>query len=40
MSFHAGKPGLWIAPGKALAGAVQVLDIGIPRGAPAEAWAA
>ncbi len=39
VSFHAGKPGLWIAPGKMLAGAVRVVDIGIPRGAPAQAWA-
>ncbi len=29
-SFHAGKPGLWIAPGKAHAGDVTVIDIGIP----------
>ena len=39
VSFHAGKPGLWIAPGKTLAGTVHVIDIGIPRGAPAGAWA-
>ncbi len=37
VTFHAAKPGLWIAPGKAHAGEVQVLDIGIPRGAPAGA---
>ena len=37
VTFHAGKPGLWIAPGKQHAGAVEVLDIGIPRGAPAGA---
>lgn len=37
VTFHAAKPGLWIAPGKARAGAVQVIDIGIPRGAPAPA---
>ena len=36
-TFHRAKPGLWIAPGKALAGAVSVIDIGIPRGAPGEA---
>jgi NAD(P)H-hydrate epimerase len=30
VSFHAGKPGLWIAPGKASAGTVRVVDIGIP----------
>jgi NAD(P)H-hydrate epimerase len=35
VTFHAGKPGLWIRPGKAHAGEVQVIDIGIPRGAPA-----
>jgi hydroxyethylthiazole kinase-like uncharacterized protein yjeF len=33
-TFHAGKPGLWIAPGKSHAGAVEVIDIGIPAGAP------
>jgi NAD(P)H-hydrate epimerase len=37
VTFHAGKPGLWIRPGKAFAGEVQKLDIGIPRGAPAAA---
>jgi NAD(P)H-hydrate epimerase len=36
-TFHAAKPGLWIAPGKAHAGDVQVIDIGIPSGGPAEA---
>jgi ADP-dependent NAD(P)H-hydrate dehydratase / NAD(P)H-hydrate epimerase len=35
-TFHAGKPGLWIAPGKAHAGEVTVIDIGIPPGGPAE----
>ncbi|HEX3511465.1 MAG TPA: NAD(P)H-hydrate dehydratase [Solirubrobacteraceae bacterium] len=34
VTFHAGKPGLWIAPGKARAGTVHTADIGIPRGAP------
>ncbi len=34
VTFHAAKPGLWIHPGKAHAGEVRVLDIGIPRGAP------
>jgi ADP-dependent NAD(P)H-hydrate dehydratase / NAD(P)H-hydrate epimerase len=34
VSFHAGKPGLWIHPGKEHAGSVEVVDIGIPRGAP------
>ncbi len=29
-TFHAGKPGLWIHPGKAHAGTVHVVDIGIP----------
>jgi hydroxyethylthiazole kinase-like uncharacterized protein yjeF len=34
VTFHAGKPGLWIAPGKAHAGKVERVEIGIPRGAP------
>jgi ADP-dependent NAD(P)H-hydrate dehydratase / NAD(P)H-hydrate epimerase len=38
-TFHRAKPGLWIAPGKAHAGAVAVIDIGIPAGAPGEAGA-
>lgn len=29
-TFHAGKPGLWIAPGKRHAGDVSVIEIGIP----------
>ncbi len=29
-TFHAGKPGLWIAPGKQHAGDVTVVEIGIP----------
>jgi hydroxyethylthiazole kinase-like uncharacterized protein yjeF len=33
-TFHAAKPGLWIAPGKDHAGEVRVIDIGIPDGAP------
>ncbi len=37
VTFHAAKPGLWISPGKAHAGEVQTLDIGIPRGAPGDA---
>jgi NAD(P)H-hydrate epimerase len=36
-TFHAGKPGLWIAPGKANTGELRVIDIGIPEGAPVEA---
>jgi ADP-dependent NAD(P)H-hydrate dehydratase / NAD(P)H-hydrate epimerase len=35
-TFHAAKPGLWINPGKAHAGEVVVIDIGIPDGAPVE----
>jgi hydroxyethylthiazole kinase-like uncharacterized protein yjeF len=35
-TFHAAKPGLWIAPGKKHAGEVQVIDIGIPPGGPAN----
>jgi ADP-dependent NAD(P)H-hydrate dehydratase / NAD(P)H-hydrate epimerase len=30
VTFHAAKPGLWIAPGKGHAGEVSVIDIGIP----------
>ena len=37
VTFHAGKPGLWIRPGKAHAGVVETIDIGIPRGAPERA---
>ncbi len=37
VTFHAAKPGLWINPGKTHAGDVQVIDIGIPRGAPGGA---
>jgi hydroxyethylthiazole kinase-like uncharacterized protein yjeF len=37
VTFHAAKPGLWIRPGKAHAGEVHVIDIGIPRGAPGGA---
>ncbi|MBI5104192.1 MAG: glutamine--fructose-6-phosphate transaminase (isomerizing) [Solirubrobacterales bacterium] len=33
-TFAAAKPGLWIHPGKEHAGAVEVVDIGIPEGAP------
>jgi NAD(P)H-hydrate epimerase len=36
VTFHAGKPGVWIAPGKSHAGEVQVLNIGIPAGGPAQ----
>ena len=32
VTFHAAKPGLWIAPGKYHCGRVQVADIGIPAG--------
>ncbi len=37
VSFHAGKPGLWINPGKQHAGELETIDIGIPRGAPLHA---
>lgn len=37
VTFHAGKPGLWIYPGKAYAGVLEMTGIGIPRGAPVEA---
>jgi NAD(P)H-hydrate epimerase len=36
VTFHAAKPGLWIAPGKSCAGVVSVVDIGIPPGGPAD----
>ncbi len=35
-TFHASKPGLWIAPGKDHAGQVRTVDIGIPPGGPGE----
>ena len=35
-TFNAAKPGLWIAPGKSLAGEVSVVEIGIPAGGPVE----
>jgi ADP-dependent NAD(P)H-hydrate dehydratase / NAD(P)H-hydrate epimerase len=35
-TFHAAKPGLWIAPGKAHAGEVRVIDIGIPPDGPGD----
>jgi hydroxyethylthiazole kinase-like uncharacterized protein yjeF len=34
VTFHAAKPGLWIAPGKQHAGAITIADIGIPAGPP------
>lgn len=37
VTFHAAKAGLWIAPGRGLAGEVRVVDIGIPQGAPVSA---
>src|ERR1019366_5908734 len=36
-TFHAAKPGLWIEPGRAHAGRVSVLDIGMAAGAPVAA---
>jgi ADP-dependent NAD(P)H-hydrate dehydratase / NAD(P)H-hydrate epimerase len=38
-TFHRGKPGLWISPGKRHSGTVEVVDIGIPRGGPVKAEA-
>ena len=35
-TFHAAKPGLHVNPGKARAGLVRVIDIGIPRDAPLD----
>jgi ADP-dependent NAD(P)H-hydrate dehydratase / NAD(P)H-hydrate epimerase len=37
ITFQHAKPGLWIDPGKAHAGDVEVLDIGIPRAGPLAA---
>jgi NAD(P)H-hydrate epimerase len=37
VTFNSAKPGLWVHPGKTHTGQVEVIDIGIPRGAPAEA---
>jgi NAD(P)H-hydrate epimerase len=37
VTFHAAKPGLWIMPGKAHAGTVETIEIGVPRGAPLDA---
>ena len=37
VTFHAAKPGLWIMPGKAHAGEVHTIDIGVPPGAPLDA---
>ena len=37
VTFHAAKPGHWIHPGKAYSGKVEVVPIGIPRGAPMAA---
>jgi hydroxyethylthiazole kinase-like uncharacterized protein yjeF len=36
VTFHAAKPGLWIAPGKNHAGELEVVDIGIPAGGPCQ----
>ena len=38
VTFQAAKPGLWIYPGKGHAGGIDVLDIGIPRGAPGTSY--
>jgi len=35
-TFAAAKPGLWVNPGKSHAGAVRVVDIGIPDGVPVD----
>ncbi len=37
VTFHAAKPGLWVEPGRGHAGRVNVIDIGIPAGAPIDA---
>jgi NAD(P)H-hydrate epimerase len=36
-TFHAAKAGLWIEPGRSCAGTVNVIEIGIPPGAPVAA---
>jgi NAD(P)H-hydrate epimerase len=36
VTFNAAKPGLWVSPGKRLAGDVHVIEIGIPPGGPVE----
>jgi len=33
-TFHGSKAGLWVEPGKTLAGRIEVVEIGVPRGAP------
>jgi NAD(P)H-hydrate epimerase len=38
-TFHRSKPGLHVAPGKQFAGAVHVVDIAMPEGAPGDAAA-
>ena len=38
-TFHGSKIGLWVAPGALHAGRVEVVPIGVPRGAPAPAEA-
>jgi hydroxyethylthiazole kinase-like uncharacterized protein yjeF len=38
-TFHGPKVGLFVEPGKGHAGGIEVVDIGIPRGAPAPAAA-
>jgi NAD(P)H-hydrate epimerase len=38
-TFHGPKAGLYVHPGKAHAGAVELIEIGIPRGAPGAARA-
>src|SRR3954453_23308951 len=35
-TFHRPKAGLWINPGKAYAGEIEAIEIGIPRGGPAR----
>ena len=34
-TFHGGKLGLWVDPGRSRAGTIEVIAIGVPRGAPA-----
>jgi ADP-dependent NAD(P)H-hydrate dehydratase / NAD(P)H-hydrate epimerase len=37
VTFHLGKPGLWINPGKEHSGEVETVDIGIPGAGPVQA---
>jgi len=38
VTFHAAKIGLWVLPGKAYSGRVEVIEIGIPEGGPEASY--